>query len=266
LALRGGGGSFGVVTAIEFELLPISTVQGGKLVWPIESASEVLHEWRQWIATVPRQVTSVGRLLSRPSLPMVPEEVRGKAFVQIEVVSQLDKEQTDRLLTRFRALSPVVDTVRDMPVSELWQIHGDPAGPVPGTGDGILLGCLPAPAVDAMIAAFQQPLVSFELRHLGRAFTSRHGGVVACADAEIGAFAAALVLSPDELESSRQQVRSAVAAVSPWATGTTYQNFAESPRPLDELFPKDTVDRLRAVRKTYDPGNLVLANHNVDPA
>jgi hypothetical protein len=53
--------------------------------------------------------------------------------------------------------------------------------------------------------------------------------------------------------------------VTPWATDTRYQNFAESPTSLEELFPKDTIDRLRAVRKTYDPGNLILANHNVDP-
>jgi FAD/FMN-containing dehydrogenase len=41
-AIRGGGGSFGVVTAIEFALYPLEQVYAGWLMWPFEQASEVL--------------------------------------------------------------------------------------------------------------------------------------------------------------------------------------------------------------------------------
>ncbi|MFC5264310.1 FAD-binding oxidoreductase [Kribbella qitaiheensis] len=265
-AVCGGGGSFGVVTALEFDLLPISTVQGGRLLWPIESASQVLHEWQRWIATVPREITSVGRLLSFPPLSAIPEAIRGKAFAVIELVSQLSAERTNELLAPLRALSPSTDTVTELPVSQLWQLHGDPDGPASGTGEGILLDALPAEAVDAMIEAFQPPLVSFELRHLDGAFASAHGGVVEYPDADIAAFAAVIVPSPDELEIARLQVERAVAALTEWAIGRDYLNFAESRKPLDRLFTKEIVDRLRAVRATYDPDSLILANHNVDPA
>ena len=49
-ALRGGGGSFGVVTAIELELLPISEIYAGLLWFPLERADEVLHAWRELTA------------------------------------------------------------------------------------------------------------------------------------------------------------------------------------------------------------------------
>ncbi|MEU4183950.1 FAD-binding oxidoreductase [Micrococcus luteus] len=265
-ALCGGGGSFGVVTAIEFKLLPISSVQGGKLVWPGNVAWQVLHEWRMWIATAPEEITSTCRLLNFPPLPTLPGAVRGKAFVEIEIVSQLNAEGTDEVLSQLRALTPSMDTVTEMPVSRLWQIHGAPDSRVSCMGASMLLNDLPAEAIDAMLASSGLPLVSLELRHLGGAFTSRRGGAVAFADAEIAAIATVVVPMPRDRELCTGQVRAALAGLGEWATGQAYLNLAESPAPIEDFFGKDVLDRLRAVRATYDPDNLILANHNVDPA
>ena len=46
-ALRGGGGSFGIVTAIELELFPIAQAYAGILWYPIDRGPEVLHAWRE---------------------------------------------------------------------------------------------------------------------------------------------------------------------------------------------------------------------------
>ena len=63
-ALRGGGGDFGVVTALEFELLPIAEAFGGALLFPVERAAEAVRAWREWAGDgCPSEVTSVGRLL-----------------------------------------------------------------------------------------------------------------------------------------------------------------------------------------------------------
>ena len=72
-ALRGGGGAFGVVTALEFRLYPITEVHAGVLFFPIERGSEVLRAWRSWIQDVPDEVTSVGRFLQFPPIPDIPE-------------------------------------------------------------------------------------------------------------------------------------------------------------------------------------------------
>src|SRR6478736_6672283 len=71
-ALRGGGGSFGVVTAIEFRLYPISEVYAGVLFFPLDRAAEVLEAWRQWLPSVPDSVTSIGRILRFPPAPELP--------------------------------------------------------------------------------------------------------------------------------------------------------------------------------------------------
>jgi FAD/FMN-containing dehydrogenase len=85
-ALRGGGGSFGVVTALEFDLLPLPEILAGALLFPAEQASEVLQGWREWIAGVPEEMTSVGRLMNFPPVPEVPEPFRGKSFAVLEAI------------------------------------------------------------------------------------------------------------------------------------------------------------------------------------
>src|SRR4051794_14257749 len=72
-ALRGGGGSFAVVTAIEFNLFPYEHVYAGILWFPVERATEILTAWRAWTDTVPEELTSVGRIMQFPPLPFIPE-------------------------------------------------------------------------------------------------------------------------------------------------------------------------------------------------
>ena len=63
-ALRGGGGSFGIVTALEFRLFPISQAYAGILWYPIERGAEVLHAWRELTqADPPDELTTIGRFL-----------------------------------------------------------------------------------------------------------------------------------------------------------------------------------------------------------
>jgi FAD/FMN-containing dehydrogenase len=71
-ALRGGGGNFGVVTALEVQLYDIPEVYAGVLFFPWERSSEVLHAWLDWTRTVPEEMTSVGRILQFPPLEELP--------------------------------------------------------------------------------------------------------------------------------------------------------------------------------------------------
>ena len=137
-ALRGGGGSFAIVTALEFRLYPISEVYAGVLFFPIERAEEVLQAWREWVDTVPEAVTSIGRLLKFPPLPELPPHLSGQAYVVVEATCILDASQAEQLLAPLRALGPAIDTFRVTPVEELSALHMDPDGPVPGHGDGLI--------------------------------------------------------------------------------------------------------------------------------
>ena len=97
-ALRGGGGSFGIVTALELELFPLKQAYAGILWYPIERGGEVLHAWRELTqAEPPEELTTVGRFLQLPPIPEIPEAVRGKSFVVVEAYHVGDPAQADGL-------------------------------------------------------------------------------------------------------------------------------------------------------------------------
>ena len=83
-ALRGGGGSFGIVTAIEFALHPVSEVYAGVMFWPIERASEVLHAWHELCSVAARRDDHRGPAADaaadprHPGVPARPQVRRGR--------------------------------------------------------------------------------------------------------------------------------------------------------------------------------------------
>src|SRR5690242_10949224 len=194
-ALRGGGGSFAIVTALEFELFEFTSVQAGVLFFPIERAGEVLHAWREWVQTVPDEVTSVGRMLRFPPLPDLPPFLSGQSFVVVEATMRMSQADADEFLAPLRAMGPTIDTFHETPTVELGQLHMDPPGPVPAAGDGMLLTGLPYEAVEATLAAcgpaVDSPLLSMEFRHLGGALTpgAPGGGAVSGIDGAFAVFA-----------------------------------------------------------------------------
>ncbi len=108
----GGGGAFGVVTAIEFNLFPITEVYAGILWFPVERSAEVLKAWRAWTDGLPEEMTSVGRILQFPPIPEIPEPVRGQSFVVVEAIYAGDEAEGASLLAPLRALEPAMDTSR----------------------------------------------------------------------------------------------------------------------------------------------------------
>jgi FAD binding domain len=153
-ALRGGGGRFGVVTALEFRLYPVPELYAGWLAWPWERAREVLQAWREWLPSLPDEVTSIGRLLQVPPFPHLPEAFRGRQLVAVEAAMLRDQDAGAALLRPLCALRPEIDTVAAVPPLALSHLHMDPEGPVPaGVGQHRLLAELPAAAVDALVEA-----------------------------------------------------------------------------------------------------------------
>jgi hypothetical protein len=142
-ALRGGGGSFAIVTALEFALYRVAEVYAGALFWPLERAGEVLHTWRELVAAAPDELTSLGRLMQFPPTPEVPEPFRGRAFVLVEAAYCGPEADGAALLQPLRELGPETDTLATIPPDGLSELHLDPPQPVPNAGDGMLLSELP---------------------------------------------------------------------------------------------------------------------------
>jgi FAD/FMN-containing dehydrogenase len=267
-AVRGGGGNFGVVTAIEIALYEEPELYAGAMFWPVERASEVLHAWREWTETLPETVTSVGRILHFPPIPDVPEPLRGNSFVLVEAVFAGPESEGAEMTAPLRALGPAIDTFAAVPPTALPHLHMDPPKPVPGVGDGIFLDAFPAEAVDAMVATGTPPLLSFEVRQLGGALAkpSATHGAVGSIDAGWAMFAVGLAPTPEMGAAVGAAVDRAKHALAPWESERTYLNFAERQVDPARLYTPETYRRLRRVRAAFDPGELFLANHPIPPA
>jgi hypothetical protein len=268
-ALRGGGGSFGVVTALEFNLFPVSDVYAGVLFFPLERGEEVLRAWRRWVEEVPDDVTSVGRFMQFPPIAEIPEPLRGKSFVLVEATSLLGQEATDELLRPLRELGPAMDTFRAMPIRELERLHMDPEHPVAGFGDGMLLTDFDERAIDAVVAVAGagsgSPLVSVEVRHLGGALARKApgAGALATIDGKFAMFAVGPAMTPELGAAVKANVEIVQAVLAPWDSGRMYLNLAVKRQRGERLFGDATYSRLQAVKAELDPDDVFRSNHPV---
>jgi FAD/FMN-containing dehydrogenase len=268
-ALRGGGGSFGVVTSIDFCLYSIDEVYAGWLIWPSERATEVLTAWQEWTETVPDEVTSIGRILNLPPLPHIPEPLRGRSIVVVEATVIGGEREGSELLTPLRALGPELDTFATMPASALSALHRDPEQPVPGVGDGMMLDDITPEAIAAVAGNVgpDSPLLSVELRHLGGALRRNvpGGGVLATLDADYLLFAVGTAPTAEAGAAVDREIALVQRALARWDAGRTFLNFAQQPRSGRSLFGESGYARLRRLKTELDPDDLFHANHQVEP-
>jgi FAD/FMN-containing dehydrogenase len=267
-ALKGGGGNFGVVTALEFALLPLPELQAGTLFFPWERSAEVLHAWHGWTAQAPETATSVGRMISLPPLPELPDELRGRSFATIEVALLGPEAEAAELLAPLRALGPEIDTFAAMPPAGLSRMHMDPAAPLPYRSTHLLLGRLPPAAIDAWIAAAGPAsgtsLTSVELRHLGGALARPPAVADAVGHRDAGFTVFTSAYPGPAFEAAAVAQTAMYERLLPWSGGRSLYNFTARPdgRPADArgAFDEPTLARLRSVKAACDPQNLFRYN------
>jgi hypothetical protein len=271
-AVRGGGGSVGVVTALEMELYPVAELYAGALFFPIERTSEVLHAWRAWTDTVPDELTSIGRILRLPPLPELPEFLRGRAFVVVEAAYLGDAFAGVPLLRPLRDLGPELDTFATIRAPALAKLNMDPEQPIPNVGDGAFLTEFPAGAIDTLVAlagpTADTPLQGIEIRHLGGALARQadHGGAQPKIDARYLMFAGGVTPTPEQRDAVSTHLRALKHALAPWHAGYDYYNFVETPVEAEFVLPRASYQRLQRIKATYDPGQTIISVHPVRPA
>lgn len=271
-ALRGGGGNFGIVTAIELRLFPITEVYAGLLWWPAERAREVLRAWRRLTeASVPDEFTTSARVMRFPASPEIPEPARGRSFVVVDVIHLGVPDEADMLLRPLRDLAPDLDTISVIGMPALTHLHIDPEQPTPGVGDGMTLAALSADAIDRVIDIFAQPvaarLLAVELRQLGGEMASpRPGnGALAAIDAPYALFAIGIAPTPADQFAVTAAVAAVRSAMTPWAARQMYVNLAETSRDPASFWTSATYERLRQIKTAIDPDNMIRANHPIPP-
>lgn len=268
-AVRGGGGSVGVVTALQMLLYPVPELYAGVLFFPVQRAAEVLQSWGEWVATVPDEVTSIGRILRVPPLPTVPAQLRGRDFALVEAACMSDESTGAELIAPLRKLGPDIDTFATIPAAALGQLHMDPTEPVPAAGDGALLTDFPAAAADALVglagAGANTMLISVEVRHLDGALRrpDADGGALPAIDASYALYGTGVAPTPEAAVTVGGQVQALKDALAPWHASHGFYNTADAPAPAQALLPPDSYQRLQQIKASHDPDDVIISAHPV---
>lgn len=269
-ALRGGGGDYGVVTALHVDLVPLTNVYAGALLFPAEVGAAGVRAYRDWAAGVSEDVTSIIRFLRPPDIPDVPEFLRGKELLVIDATCIGDQAAGEAAIAPLREIGePILDTFGQIPTPGICHIHMDPEQPVPGFGHHRALRELSDEAIEAWVAAIGPgsgtPLLLSELRHLGGAIgrPDPNGGALSHLDAGWVMYGVGMVMSPEMGEAVSTGLDRMHEAMEPWAADGGYFNFADRPCDTDAILPPEVCKRLGEVKRRYDPQGRLFGNHAV---
>ncbi|SFB72293.1 FAD/FMN-containing dehydrogenase [Nocardioides terrae] len=268
-AVRGGGGSFGVVTAMEFRTFDIETAYAGMLMWDLADMEPVLREWTAWAPGAPDEITTSFRAMRFPPLPEIPELLRGRSVAIVDGAVLGSDERAAELLGGLRALRPQVDTFARVPAPALTRIHMDPEGGAPAVGRTATLRSMPDAAVDAFLGAAgpdaDTHLLIAELRQLGGALgrPAEGGGVLSHLDGDFVAFGLGMAPTPELAALAEVETSAFVETLEPFATGRTYLNFAETAGETRAAYTEQAWLQLKGIRSAVDPYGVFAANHPV---
>ena len=263
--LRGGGGSFGVVTAMTFDLYPVATVYGGSLVYPAALADETLRFFRDWIKTVPDELTSSLAIYKFPPLPRLPEAIRGKTLILLRAAFAGEAAEGEALMRAWLDWHPPIsNTFHEMPFADIGTISDDPVDPMPGYGSSEMFNDLGDDTIGVIVryaTDTASPLTFVELRHAGGAMTqvAADTSAIVNQDAFLYMRIGAMAPTPEISAAIKAYVRRFKGDLQPYLQGGVYLNFmggSEASARIGDAYPAETYERLIALKAKYDPENV----------
>jgi hypothetical protein len=209
-------------------------------------------------------------MLQIPPIPEMPEPLRGRQLVVVEAAFLGDEETGRELLRPLRDLEPELDTFATVPAAALTQLHQDPPGPVPGSGEGWMLDAFDAAAAEEIVRAAAMdgtaPLISVEVRHLDGALgrPDPNGGVLSHFEASYVMYSVGVAPVPAAVEAIQGRIAAIRSAAAPWLSRSSYFNFAEGRVEGSSLYPAGAYERLTEIRAELDPDGVFRAKHAID--
>ena len=275
-ALRGGGGNFGVVTSLEYELYPVGpTVMAGLLFFPGESARQVLTGWRDLTRSMPDELTTLVNLTTAPPVPFLPESVHGKPIAVVAGMHSGPLDSAEQAVAPLRTLAePIFDHMGPVPYVAMQQAL-DPLWEKGAHNyfTSALLDDLPDEAIGELLARWSaKPTAQSEVHvhHAGGAMARVGEADTAFSHRSAGYIANIIARSPDgkRFAAHTKWARAARDAVSIYGPGAMYVNFTGDGEPdkVRASYPPATYARLVQVKQQYDPTNMFRSNKNISPA
>jgi FAD/FMN-containing dehydrogenase len=263
-AVLGGQGRFGIVSALEFDLVPVPRFFGGAMVFGPAAVAEVLHAFPAWASTMPEEVTTSVALLRLPPTEDVPPPMRGVVSLALRFGYTGSPEQGEALLAPMRRVAtPLLDSVGPMSFADVDRIHMDPSEPLPAVFRGGLVHSMPTDLVDTLLRLagpdVEVPLAVVEVRLMGGAL-GRPAPVPNAVAGRDGAYSLSVVAPapPPMLAAAHAATNGVIEAVQPWSTGTSLVNFAGHGAETAAIgaWTPDVLARLRRVKAAVDPDDL----------
>lgn len=264
-ALRGGGGDYAIVTAMEVDLHPAPHLYGGRMLWPATHANEVMAAFQEATAEAPEELTVWFNLVQVPDLPHLPAPLRGRSLVTVDSTYLGEPDEAQTLLSPFDKIPDrILDNHRILPVAELGDISAEPTDPSPGMSRAETLTSLDDKVAGTILeSVFRNgtvaPLVSVQIRHLGGALARPHSNGGACGHIAADYLLYAIGIPPTPGIGERQSEIS--AALGPHTVGhTPYTYLSPRTQTAADAFPTQTLARLRQIKHAQDPNNVLRAN------
>ena len=270
-ALRGGGGNFGVVTKLRYRLAELAGITGGMLVLP--ATPDTVAAFIAAAEAAPDEVSTIANVMPAPPMPFLPAEVHG----QLVILGMLafagdDASAGERAMAPFRAIAtPLADMVGPKGYPEMFP-PDDPSYKPTAVARTMYLDHVDrevAATILDRLASSDAPMRVAQLRVLGGAHARVPADATAYAHraSRIMANLAAFYVGPDDRPAKERWVDGFVAAIHQGDDGA-YVNFVgdEGEARIRAAYPGATWDRLREVKRRYDPENLFHRNQNIPPS
>jgi len=269
-AIRGGGGNFGVATRFHYRLHPVGAIVGGMMMLP--ATPDVIASFIALSEAAPEELSTIANVMPAPPMPFVAPEHHGKLVIFAMMCYAGAVEAGERVLAPFRALAkPIVDMVKPSRYPEMYPPE-DPAYHPIATGRTMFIDRVDRGVADTIVEQLNSTDASMRVAQL-RVL----GGAMARVPVDATAFAhrrsrilvnvAALYERPEQASQYEPWVDGFVAALKQGDDGA-YVNFLvdEGEARIRAAYPGKTWDRLRAIKRRYDPTNLFRICQNIPPA
>ncbi|MGM1030647.1 MAG: FAD-binding oxidoreductase [Actinomycetota bacterium] len=256
-ALRGAGGTVGIVTELEVDLLEAPTLFGGSLRFAAADGPAVLRAVRDSAADAPEGLGLFVSTMRMPDAPMLPAEVRGQSFMTVDVLARAESDLAPLDAVRAAA-SPVHEQLGATTQAAMAAMSMEPVDPTPSRGGSIALDALPDATIDELLAwrarPEQAPLIGVTLRMLGGALdTPERPAFATLAGASWLAMGLAPLFPGPPPEAGAASLAGLDALLRPHASERMVPTFLGEDDTLERCATADDLARLRAIRAAADP-------------
>ncbi|QNE18589.1 FAD-binding oxidoreductase [Kribbella qitaiheensis] len=272
-ALHGGGGNFGVATALTFRLHPLPGMTLARLFWPADAGTAVIRAYRDLFEQgAPDELGGSVFFAAAPRKDFVPQALQGKSAVGVTATFVGSEAELRSAMAPVLALAPDGMMLAELPYAELQSALDDPSG-LRNYWSAEHLSSWPDEAVEAFSARAVEmpaPMTSQQLACPWGGAVARHAGKwpLPHRTAPWVVQSYGVWSDPADDATGIAWAKNVCADLRPYSTGAVYLNFIgdEGHDRVVAGFGKENYDRLARVKAEFDPGNVFHLNQNILPA